>query len=360
VGAGDVEWISDWANVDFGESFDHYYFGKTPLEDPQLYISKSPVFKLDRVKAPTLIFHGTNDRQVPTSQSWTFYRAMYSIGKVPVKLVLFPGEAHGPRKLSHQLRKVTEEVVWFDKYLFQANPPENEAFKKDTPLDAAFRRQKIKRAGELYGVEAFSLKIPPEGGKLIPQGKSILPETVKHGDLTIGRFEVTRAQYASFDPAYKYEPGTGNYPANGITFEKAKAYCGWLSKQLGNNIYRLPNEKEAKELYKDHTGENTLDYWAGYAVNPEDGARLDKKIGDLSGDAPLLKEVGSFPGKGEEGEELVFDLGGNVAEWVVAEDGSGKTYGGSADTPADSKSRYREEGLAYTGFRVLYAGTQAK
>ena len=66
MGAGDVEWLSDWANVDFGEAFDHYYFGKTPLEDPELYIQKSPLFKMDRVKTPTLIFFGTNDRQVPT------------------------------------------------------------------------------------------------------------------------------------------------------------------------------------------------------------------------------------------------------------------------------------------------------
>ena len=68
VGAGDVEWISDWANVDFGEAFDNYYFGKSPFEDPELYIKKSPLFKMDHVKTPTLIFHGTNDRQVPTSQ----------------------------------------------------------------------------------------------------------------------------------------------------------------------------------------------------------------------------------------------------------------------------------------------------
>ena len=94
VGAGDVEWISDWANVDFGESFDHYYFGKTPLEDPELYIQKSPLFKMDRVKTPTLIFFGTIDRQTPTEQGWSHYRALYSIGKAPVKLVLFPGEAH--------------------------------------------------------------------------------------------------------------------------------------------------------------------------------------------------------------------------------------------------------------------------
>ncbi len=31
VGAGDIEWLSDWGNVDFGQSFDAYYFGKSPL-----------------------------------------------------------------------------------------------------------------------------------------------------------------------------------------------------------------------------------------------------------------------------------------------------------------------------------------
>ncbi|HKS81425.1 MAG TPA: prolyl oligopeptidase family serine peptidase [Candidatus Acidoferrales bacterium] len=358
VGAGDVEWISDWANVDFGESFDHYYFGKAPIQDPQLYIEKSPIFKMDRVKTPTLIFHGTIDRQVPTAQSWTYYRTLYWLNKVPVKLVLFPGEAHGPRKLSHQMRKVTEEMAWLDKYLFHANPPENEAFKKGSPLDMALRRQSIKKSGALYGVAVSEL--PIRQGAMHVDKQFVVPEIVKHRDLEIGRFEVTRAQFAAFDPTYKFERGTENYPANGVTFEKAKAYCVWLSGMFGGNNFRLPNEKEAEKLYSDHTGENTLDYWAGYAVDPEDSARLDSKIGDLPGDAPLLKEVGSFAGKGDEGEELVFDLGGNVAEWVVMADGTGRTYGGSADTPADEKAPYHEEGLAYTGFRVVVGSSKAK
>jgi dipeptidyl aminopeptidase/acylaminoacyl peptidase len=337
VGAGDVEWISDWANVDFGESFDNYYFGKSPLEDPQLYIQKSPVFKLDRVKAPTLIFHGTIDRQVPTAQSWTYYRALYWLGKVPVKLVLFPAEAHGPRKLSHQLRKVNEETAWFDKYLFHANPPENEAFKKGSPLDVALREKSVQKSGPNYG----SLS-----------GKFLIPEVVKRGDLEIGRFEVTRAQYASFDKSYKIDAGTENYPANGITFDQAKAYCAWLSKQT-SQTYRLPNEAEVAALYKDRPGENTLDYWAGYALNPEDSQRLEEKLKALPGNAPLLREVGTFSGQGEEGEELVFDLGGNVAEWAIAADGTGRTLGGSADRASDAKARYRPADAEYTGLRVV-------
>src|SRR5277367_3747497 len=219
VGAGDVEWISDWGNVMFGDSFDSYYFGKSPMEDPELYIRKSPFFKMDKVQAPVLIFHGTADNNVPTAQSWSFFRALQYYGKVPVKFVVFPGEPHGPRKLTHQMRKVEEEVAWFDKYFFKTTKPENEALKKDSPLDSAFRATGVSRVAGEYGV-AINVK-----------NKTVLiPEVVKRRELEVGRFEVTRAQFAAFDRAHKWEPGTENYPANGITLAQAKAYADWLSK----------------------------------------------------------------------------------------------------------------------------------
>jgi len=348
VGAGDVEWLSDWANVDFGEAFDHYYFGKTPLEDPQLYIDKSPLFKMDRVKTPTLIFFGTIDRQVPTEQGWTHYRALYSIGKAPVKFILFPGEAHGPRKLTHQLRKLNEEDAWFDRYLFKINPPENEALKKGSPLAVALRRRDVQKSGALYGVTFHSAAVSET-----PAPDVLIPETVKRGEIELGRFEVTRVQFAAFDKDYKVEPGTENYPANGITFDQATAYCRWLA-QLTSETYRLPNESEVAALYKDRAGENTLDYWAGYALNPDDAAKLETEIKELPGDAPLLREVGNFSGQGDKDEELIFDLGGNVAEWVVSVGGPPKTAGGSADRPADARSQYSQAALAYTGFRVVH------
>jgi dipeptidyl aminopeptidase/acylaminoacyl peptidase len=348
AGAGDVEWLSDWANVDFGEAFDHYYFGKTPLEDPQLYIEKSPLFKMDRVKTPTLIFFGTIDRQVPTEEGWTHYRALYTIGKAPVKFILFPGEAHGPRKLTHQLRKVNEEQAWFDAYLFKTKLPENEALKKGSPLDVALKRATVEKVGASYGV-AFHPPATPEN----PAPDVLIPETVKRGAIEIGRFEITRAQFAAFDKDYKFDAGTENYPANGITLDQARAYCKWLS-ELTAETYRLPSPSEATDFYKVRSGENTLDYWAGYALNPDDAERLEAKIKELPGDAPLLREVGSFAAEGDEGEELVFDFGGNVAEWVIAGDGSGKTLGGSADRPADGEAQYRAADPAYTGFRVVH------
>ena len=340
VGAGDIEWISDWGNVAFGEAFDAYYFGKSPMQDPQLYINKSPFFKMDKVKAPVLIFHGSADTNVPPAQSWSYFRVLQYYGKVPVKFVVFPGEPHGPRKLTHQMRKVEEEVGWFDKYFFKTAKANNEAVKEGSPLEALLREKNVGRSGANYGA-AFTAK-----------GKSVLiPEVVLRGNLEIGRFEVTRAQYAESDKSYKFEPGTENYPASGITFDQAKAYAAWLSKTTGQT-WRLPNQSEVAGMYEKKDGENTLDYWAGYSLNYDDTAMLDKKLAELSGNAPLLKPVGSFAGQGKESEELIFDLGGNVAEWVVADGGKGKAIGGSADQPTDSRASH-EPAPAYIGLRVV-------
>jgi len=162
---------------------------------------------------------------------------------------------------------------------------------------------------------------------------------------------VTRAQYAAFDKNYRVDPGAENYPANGITFEQARAYASWLSQWTGE-AYRLGNETELEPIYKMSKGqENTLDYWAGYKPNPDDASRLLAKTRELTGDAPLLKEVGSFKGVGE--EALVFDLGGNVAEWCVGKDGKAKVLGGSADRPADEKTRDAQPLPAYVGFRIV-------
>ena len=115
------------------------------------------------------------------------------------------------------------------------------------------------------------------------------------------------------------------------------------------------------DFYKVRSGENTLDYWAGYALNPDDAQRLEDKIKELPGDAPLLREVGSFAAEGDEGEELVFDLGGNVAEWVIATDGTGKDDGWQRRSSVRTAKRgYRAADAAYTGFRVVHIAPPPK
>jgi len=215
---------------------------------------------------------------------------------------------------------------------------------------------KISRSDGYYGT-------PPS-----PKSKGdVIPEVVKRGGLEIGRFEVTRAQFLTFlslrdakkpNPAnwhLQLPEGTTtselNSPQGGISLQDAQAFAAWLSRET-KQPWRLPFDDEVKDLYENRDGENTLDYWAGYAPNPEDAARLREKSKALSGTAPLLKEAGSFHGQGKENEEPIYDLGGNVAEWVLTRDGKGKVIGGSAHCPADPKSNCTPA-PEYIGFRVV-------
>ena len=334
VGAADVNWISDYGNCAFGVSFDNYYFKGPPWDELQHYIEKSPLFHLKDMTVPTIIFHGTEDTNVPYGQGWEYYRALQQIGKAPVRFIVFPGEPHGLGKLTHQQRKMKEEIDWFDKYFFKTEESENEAFKKGSPLDLAFKQGKFARSGSLYGQKLKG---------------NLMPELVKVGDLEAGLFEITRVQWASYDKKFRYEEGTGNYPVNGVTFEQAKKYVNWLNKNTGKT-YRLPTVSEAEKLAQ-RAGKsgNTLDYWAGYTLNPDDARLLLNKVKDLKGAAPLLLPVDRFLAPGE---EMIYGLGGNVAEWAVDENGEGKAIGRCALSPVDESGKHLPP-LEYTGLRVV-------
>jgi dipeptidyl aminopeptidase/acylaminoacyl peptidase len=334
IGAADVEWFSDWANVDFGASFDNYYFGGTPWEAPQVYLDKSPFFRLTKVTTPTIVYTGTEDRNVPPHQSWSLFRALQQIGAAPVRFLTFPGEPHSFRKIAHQRRKLEEDLAWFDRYLFGKQPSGETGIKEGSPLAGLLQRSKAVRAGGSFG--------RLEKGTLIP-------ETVRFRGLEVGRFEVTYAQFAAFDAKVSFTPATASMPMTGVSFERAEAYAQWLAARTGR-AFRLPTEEEARKLAEAAgTGGNTFDRWAGYAPNPDDRVRLLEAAKALPGDAPLLLPVGSLPGAGD---DTVFDLDGNAAEWAVLEDGSGIALGPSADLSSDSRSDIRPS-LAYTGLRVV-------
>ena len=112
-------------------------------------------------------------------------------------------------------------MVWLDKYLFKTYKPENEAFNTESPLAYAIKKAGAKNENGIFGEKV--------NGKIIP-------ETVKSGDKTIGRFEVTRKQYSEFFPDYRYTSGTDNYPVNNISFENAAEYCQKLSELTGKTL----------------------------------------------------------------------------------------------------------------------------
>lgn len=328
-GAGDVNWTSDYGNCAFGVRFDDSYFKGPPWEHTEHYIEKSPLFELDAVRTPTLIHHGTEDRAVPYEQGWEYYRALQQIDEAPVRFLSYPGEPHGLRELSHQRRKVEEDLKWLDTYLFDETSMEERVADRlmadDAPLALLERSDSPATVEGRYGETVNG---------------TLVPETVPLDDtLAVGRFEVTRAQFQAFDADYDVAPGTADHPANGISADRAEAYVDWLRDQTGRN-YRLPTTEELKQLEARHGGpaENTPAYWAGFTPTPDEYRRLRARLDQQSAD-DLLMQVGSRPpGHSENGTgPLLYDLGGNVAEWGTDEDDLHPTNG-SALTLEDPKS----------------------
>ncbi|MEM9324107.1 MAG: prolyl oligopeptidase family serine peptidase [Bacteroidota bacterium] len=343
AGAGDVNWTSDFGTCRFGVTFDRSYFGGAPWDDVdgkfynEQYIIKSPLFELEKVTTPTIIFHGSEDRAVPRDQGWEYYRALQQVGKAQVRFLWFPGQPHGLQKLSHQLRKVEEEMAWFDQHLFGTDDPKNESFKPDSPLANLLAIQKAVTTEGHYG--------EMQNGSLIPEVVALQEDSI-----SIGRFEVTNQQYHSHNSDHTFEATKGNHPVSGITFEQAQAYINWLNDVTGKS-YRLPSADEGESLHKEAlkvaAKENSLNYWAGYALTIDDAKELESKLSEV--EEPLIKPVGSFKAQKVKNASL-YDLGGNVAEFCQKNGGPGY-YGFSAYDYVDAKGELFEPKVV--GFRVV-------
>jgi dipeptidyl aminopeptidase/acylaminoacyl peptidase len=64
-----------------------------PQKDAEMLRARSPLFHVDRIKAPLLIAHGANDVRVKKSESEQMVAAMRSANK-PVEYFLYPDEGH--------------------------------------------------------------------------------------------------------------------------------------------------------------------------------------------------------------------------------------------------------------------------
>ncbi len=87
-----------------------------PVTQKDLLRQLSPLYKLDRVKAPLLVLHGANDTNVPLVEAKQVEEDLRKRG-VPVESVIFPDEGHGFRKIPNRIRSTVEIVRWFERYL---------------------------------------------------------------------------------------------------------------------------------------------------------------------------------------------------------------------------------------------------
>jgi formylglycine-generating enzyme required for sulfatase activity len=131
----------------------------------------------------------------------------------------------------------------------------------------------------------------------------------------IGRFEVTFEEYDRFSIAtdQRSEPdedwGRGRRPFIKVSWQEAKMYADWLSRQTGKR-YRLPTESEWE--YAARSGGKD-DIWAGTS---DEGQLKDYAVYNTSRTQPVGEKKPNGLG--------LYDMSGNVWEW--AEDCWHKSY----------------------------------
>jgi dipeptidyl aminopeptidase/acylaminoacyl peptidase len=106
-GAPVIDQFSEYGTED-GSWYDRWYFGK-PWEHMADAWRQSPLSGVGHAKTPFLLLQGEVDAVDPIGQSQEMYRALKQMG-VPVQLVTYPRENHGP--LSRGIQGVPTAEPW--------------------------------------------------------------------------------------------------------------------------------------------------------------------------------------------------------------------------------------------------------
>jgi sulfatase modifying factor 1 len=170
----------------------------------------------------------------------------------------------------------------------------------------------------------FEMGSPPsERGRFSDEGP--VHEVCVDG-FWIGKHEVTNGQYRRFTAQHDstsyqgYSLNGDDQPAVNVSWEEAKAFADWLTKQYrSKNIFRLPREAEWE--FACRAGTKTSRYWGddpNQACKFENTADQTAKrqwnhlsIHDCEDGYPVSAPVGKF----SRNPFGLYDLLGNVLEW---------------------------------------------
>jgi dipeptidyl aminopeptidase/acylaminoacyl peptidase len=99
-------WMAEISKIQYGD----------PEQDRQMLSELSPIHKLDRITAATIVLHGANDTNVPVVEAEQVVESLTAQG-VDVKYILFTDEGHGFTKEPNRIRADVEVVSWFVRHL---------------------------------------------------------------------------------------------------------------------------------------------------------------------------------------------------------------------------------------------------
>ena len=120
-GAGASNWTSNYALSDVARTKELEFLG--PPWDPEareIMIRQSAYLNSGGVQAATLFVHGEEDYRVPLEGSIQLYTSLKK-QRVPTKLIIYEGMAHGIRGHWNNVHRMANELRWWDTYMKPAN-----------------------------------------------------------------------------------------------------------------------------------------------------------------------------------------------------------------------------------------------
>jgi dipeptidyl aminopeptidase/acylaminoacyl peptidase/CubicO group peptidase (beta-lactamase class C family) len=158
--------VSDLASsagtADLGHYLGEYELGGLPWADRRRYDSMSPLARVQRVRTPTLIYHGAADVRCPVGQAQQWHTALRE-RDVPTRLVLYPDASHLfvlDGRPSHRVDFNRRVVDWVEQHAGDA------AGTRRPSIDAQHWQRRLSALAERHGVPGATLgilRVQPEG-----------------------------------------------------------------------------------------------------------------------------------------------------------------------------------------------------
>ncbi|KAM0791926.1 hypothetical protein ACM66B_004180 [Microbotryomycetes sp. NB124-2] len=109
-GVSDLKMLADDTHK-FESQYLFNLLGGTPEEIPEVYRSRSPLFKAQNISSPLLLLQGSIDKVVPPQQAYAIKdKILETNPDAKVDLIMFEGEGHGFRKAENKSKSMMEEL----------------------------------------------------------------------------------------------------------------------------------------------------------------------------------------------------------------------------------------------------------
>jgi dipeptidyl aminopeptidase/acylaminoacyl peptidase len=111
--------VTDWYSEHFHSSLMDWvadFVAGSPDTPGGQYHERSPALAGERLRTPTLLTAGANDRATPAGQAIEHFRALRARG-VPAAVVVYPQEGHGVQNLPAGIDLAARITAWFDRFL---------------------------------------------------------------------------------------------------------------------------------------------------------------------------------------------------------------------------------------------------